>query len=235
MIASLYTYYLGYRIFIKKYQKDIFSIGKVKKKEAKQLLVSLILGFILIRLMWIIFFYLFSLFGLEIGEEEALSTTSLISILYVVFLGPIAEELVFRGWSINLLKKYGSFTAILLSSIAFGLFHGNIFQGIPAIFIGFILAYIRIRYQALWPCMLLHIVNNGLSMFQQFESQAWLVYIYIIFGIVGLILFLIRNRFSIKEFIQRIVFTFKLSYHSLSYMSFIVLAIVLMVLSVIQV
>ncbi len=64
------------------------------------------------------------------------------SIVFVVILGPIMEEIGFRKILIDKLGKYSPNLAIILSGITFGLFHNNIHQFFYATAIGMLFAYI---------------------------------------------------------------------------------------------
>lgn len=87
-----------------------------------------------------------------------------LGILCVAILGPILEELLFRGAITKvLLQKYKPTTAILISGLVFGIFHINPVQVVGACFIGFLLAWLYYKTQSLIPCILLHILNNSLS------------------------------------------------------------------------
>jgi hypothetical protein len=88
-------------------------------------------------------------------------------VLYVVLLGPIFEEIIFRGAILRTLLPYGQNFAIVLSALLFGLYHLMITQGVFAFFVGLILAYCTLRYSIKWA-MLLHIANNGLAMLMMF-------------------------------------------------------------------
>lgn len=105
--------------------------------------------------------------GNTTGTEMEDMTSALISasplwlvVLVVVIIGPIIEELIFRKVFIDRLSIYGDRLAIAVSSVAFGLIHGNIYQLLYATAVGFLLGYVytktrRIRYS----CML-HILIN---------------------------------------------------------------------------
>lgn len=89
-----------------------------------------------------------------------------LGILCVAMLGPILEELLFRGAVTKvLLKKYNPLTAILISGLIFGIFHMNPAQVVGATLIGFILAWIYYKTHSLIPCILIHIMNNSLSVY----------------------------------------------------------------------
>lgn len=89
-----------------------------------------------------------------------------IGIISVSILGPILEELLFRGAVTRaLLQKYSPDKAIFLSAFVFGIFHLNPVQVIGAFFIGLLLAWVYYRSGSLVPCILIHIVNNSLSVY----------------------------------------------------------------------
>ena len=79
----------------------------------------------------------------------------------VTIVGPIVEELMFRGAGFSLLEPFGQWTAVIGSGVAFGLVHG-LLEGLPIITaFGLGLAYLRSRTQSLYPCVLLHATFNA--------------------------------------------------------------------------
>lgn len=80
--------------------------------------------------------------------------------LMTVVLAPIFEEFTFRKILLGKLLPYGEGVAILVSGIAFGLFHGNLSQCLYAAVLGVVFGYIvaktgRIRYT-----IILHMIIN---------------------------------------------------------------------------
>ena len=72
-------------------------------------------------------------------------------ILAVCIVGPIAEELVFRGMIFGKLRRAFSFwPAAIISGIMFGVFHMNIMQGVYASVLGVLLAYVYEKTDYLW-------------------------------------------------------------------------------------
>ena len=79
--------------------------------------------------------------------EQILTGTGLLPRIIVVgILAPIFEELIFRKLLIDHLSKYGTFLAIVVSGLFFGLFHGNFQQFFYAAGLGFLFAYIYSKY-----------------------------------------------------------------------------------------
>jgi membrane protease YdiL (CAAX protease family) len=82
----------------------------------------------------------------------------------VTIVGPIVEELVFRGAGFSLLEPFGQWTAIVVVGVTFGLVHG-LLEGLPIITaFGLGLAYLRSRTQSLYPCVLLHSAFNTVAL-----------------------------------------------------------------------
>lgn len=83
--------------------------------------------------------------------------------LYICLLGPVLEELIFRGVLLEGLRKYGNTFGIIMSSVLFGLMHQNFSQCIPAICMGIVWAYMAVKFDSILPSTLLHIINNSMS------------------------------------------------------------------------
>jgi len=104
----------------------------------------------------------FNRFGYSIlGEiEDASSNSSTVSmLLYASFIGPVSEEIIFRGFVMRGFEKYGARYAVLMSAVIFGMFHGNLIQSIFAGLVGLVLGYAAMKYSIKWA-VLLHIINN---------------------------------------------------------------------------
>ena len=87
-------------------------------------------------------------------------------ILAIAVIGPVLEELLFRGAITKaLLQQYSPTKAILLSALFFGVFHINPAQILPAFLIGILFAWTYYKTASLIPCTLMHILNNSLSVF----------------------------------------------------------------------
>jgi len=82
------------------------------------------------------------------------------SFLYIVLIGPIMEELVYRGGILAGLRKYGDRFAIIISSLLFGVMHGNIAQFFFATLVGALLGYIYVKTNSLRISILIHVLNN---------------------------------------------------------------------------
>jgi uncharacterized protein len=107
------------------------------------------------------------------GEEQGLDPTGwdpdrapafALNALVTAVLGPLVEELLFRGIGFYLLAQFGQLAAVLVTGIAFALTHG-ILEGLPIFFIiGVGLGFIRARTASIYPALLLHAAFNGIAL-----------------------------------------------------------------------
>ena len=92
---------------------------------------------------------------------NSLTERTFLMMLTTILLAPIAEELIFRGLTLHFARKVMPVRiSIIFSALLFGLYHGNLIQGIYAFVAGMILAYIVTRTGRLLPAVFLHIVIN---------------------------------------------------------------------------
>lgn len=96
---------------------------------------------------------------MEMLEPVTGDSSSVSMFLYMGILGPISEELLFRGLVLRSLRPYGKRFAILGSAFLFGMFHGNLLQAPYAFFVGLVLGYAAAEYSIYWAIGL-HIFNN---------------------------------------------------------------------------
>lgn len=105
-------------------------------------------------------------FGGEISDrvDEVISesTPSLI-VVFVAIVGPIFEELIFRGLLLKKLRVYGDKTAIIYNAIAFGLFHTNVSQILFAGVVGAVLAYVVVKSNNIKYSIIIHMSINLLG------------------------------------------------------------------------
>ena len=93
-------------------------------------------------------------------SDLLLDTPIGIVILVAVVIGPIVEELMFRKVFIDVLGVYGQKFGIVLSSLAFGFFHGNLSQLLFATLLGFILGYIYTKTGRITLTIIMHMLVN---------------------------------------------------------------------------
>jgi membrane protease YdiL (CAAX protease family) len=84
--------------------------------------------------------------------------------IVVTLVGPIVEELMFRGVGYGLLEPFGRTRAIVIVGLAFALIHGLV-AGFPVIAtFGIGITYLRSRTDSIYPCIVLHASYNALGL-----------------------------------------------------------------------
>ncbi len=86
--------------------------------------------------------------------------TNIWNVVFLVIVGPIFEEWLFRKQLIDHTRKYGEKTAILLSGLAFGLFHMNLSQFFYAFLLGLMFGYVYTRTSKLRYSTAMHMIIN---------------------------------------------------------------------------
>lgn len=125
--------------------------------------------------------------------------------LAVVIFSPAVEELLFRWLLLDRLRRFGDKTAILISALAFGLFHGNPLQFLYATAVGMIFAYITLKTNTVRYSIGLHMILNlfgSLAMYVMMIKNPFLMLkitvllLVVIFGMVvtGIVFICIRWR-----------------------------------------
>ena len=90
----------------------------------------------------------------------------LILTVLVTIVGPIAEELFFRGFAYPVFRrKMGVRNAILLVSVIFAMLHMNIISFFPILALGILLAYLYEKTGSLIPSITVHVVHNTAVVF----------------------------------------------------------------------
>ena len=96
-------------------------------------------------------------------QAESPALIALIAVLFV-FIGPLAEEFLFRGLLYGALRKRLSARgAIGLSAVVFAGFHLNPYQFLPLCMIGLILGYLYEKTRSLVPTVFVHMLQNALA------------------------------------------------------------------------
>ncbi len=117
------------------------------------------------------------------------------TVLYVLFIGPISEELIFRG-AINdrLQLAFPFWLANGIQAVLFGVYHMNLIQGLYAFVLGMILGLVLKVTGSIWGAIITHVLFNATSYILGYafgggsvEEAIALLLIYLL-GVVGFIL-----------------------------------------------
>jgi membrane protease YdiL (CAAX protease family) len=107
----------------------------------------------------------------ELMEQSMQMLQTPSGLVYICLIGPVIEELAFRGAVMKSLERFGMNLAIFISALLFGLMHMFTVQAVFAFFMGLILGYIAGRYSLKWS-ILVHIMINSAAMGISYLSAA---------------------------------------------------------------
>ena len=157
ILITIITFLIFGFLFIKNYKK--YSVNYNEKLKFKSILFIIILGSLIV----ISFNLIISMVNLLFNfTSYDISKTNILS--YVIctgIIGPILEELLFRGIVLNKLKEnYKTMTSILITSFLFAFFHQSFIQILYAFVLSFMLIYVYQKYKNILAPILLHITSN---------------------------------------------------------------------------
>ena len=107
-----------------------------------------------------------SVLGGEITNDVSdmiMETPIWLIVLAVIIIGPIFEELIFRKIIFDRISRFGTKTAIIVTAVAFGLFHGNLYQLFYATALGLVLGFIYAKTRNVLYPILMHMIINCLG------------------------------------------------------------------------
>ena len=152
---------------------DMLRFGNIKR--ALILIIAIpIIVLIIDNIITIVYAYFyFGLFGEpSIDTDLGVNTGSnffeiLMVFLVVAVLGPITEELMFRGYILDSIQRiHGNKVAVIASSILFGLLHilSGLFVVGLALLGGLIYGSVRVKTDSLLPCISSHMIWNAFAL-----------------------------------------------------------------------
>ena len=164
-------------MFIKRKTIETFRFYGFKKISIKGILIAFAIGIVVYILNVFIssFFYSFlESVGYTFHKNNEMQPYPfwmlLVNIFLTAVLPAICEETAHRGMLLNGVSATSSRSkAIILSSIMFGLMHCNITQFFYATLIGLLLGYISSVTENIYPAIIIHFMNNALSVFMGYS------------------------------------------------------------------
>lgn len=90
----------------------------------------------------------------------------IMAMIAIVFVAPIAEELIMRGWLYGKVRsKLGAISTILIVSLVFAVLHGQWNVSVAVFVLSLVLCGLREITGSVWSGMLLHILSNGIAFY----------------------------------------------------------------------
>lgn len=162
----------------KKKVKDTLNFYNYKRISIKTAFISVLVGVVVFFLNVFISSFFSSILS-WIGYKSSSTSSTItnypvwllfVNIIFTAVLPAICEETAHRGMILSVSNRYGYMKAILISSILFGLLHLNIEQFFYATIIGLFLGYITPLCGSIFPAMIVHFMNNALSVYLTFAN-----------------------------------------------------------------
>jgi len=149
----------------------------IKKVTIKQIIQSILVTFLVLLVAQFVFYYSIG----NTNEEHIVTSLSGVSMVFMLLLASISEELLFRGFLQNMLdplKSYGLkimnlklSLPVILSGILFGLIHFGIMSTgvsfnfaltivLPAVIVGILAGFFQEKYNNFSLAIIVHITAN---------------------------------------------------------------------------
>ncbi len=209
-------------VFIRKLRSDTPDNLPFDKISVKKLLALCFIGFTVCNLsnyMTNLFMDSAYSFGIDLNIETLSFDSNsaveiIVYILSVAVVPAFSEELLFRGALLSSLRKHGDGLAVFISSLFFGLFHGNFIQFPFAFIVGLVLSLSVVYTNSLLPAILIHFFNNSFSVICDVlytNADSWnlsenivniSIYVFMIFASILALISLIKLSGKDKEFLK---------------------------------
>ena len=99
----------------------------------------------------------------DLGVKES-TLLAVLAGVFVIGIAPLAEEFFFRGFLFQAMRRsWGVWIAAPASGIVFGALHFAPDKLVPLAILGTALAFVFHRTRSLWPCIMLHALNNTIA------------------------------------------------------------------------
>jgi membrane protease YdiL (CAAX protease family) len=106
------------------------------------------------------------------GIPTPRSIPDLLTGILVIAVAPgICEEMMHRGLLLRAYEKRGTYKAVIIVSILFGLFHFDITNLLGPILLGLLIGYYVVRTNSILAGMLAHFLNNAFAEIMQYAAK----------------------------------------------------------------
>ncbi len=168
----------GFSIIRKNKVKDTIKFYGFKKISFNAVFISILIGIVVYFLnIFVATFFntILTLFGYSSTSSGTVVTSYpfwlfLINIIVTAVLPGICEETAHRGMLLKGLSGHEQVKALVISSLLFGFMHMNIEQFFYATLIGLLVGYVALICDSIYPAIIVHFMNNALSVFAGYSS-----------------------------------------------------------------
>ena len=167
-----------FAFLMKSNTKNVLKFFGFRKIRFRQILISILIGIVVYVLNVLIMTFINALmssigYNFSSGGERMTSYPIwllLVNLFFTAVLPGVCEEVAHRGMILNGFSQFGPRRAVVLSALLFGLLHLNVEQVVYATLIGILVGYISLRTESIYPAMIVHFMNNAISVFMGFSS-----------------------------------------------------------------
>lgn len=149
------------------------ALGLKKPLQFRMVLWALMMQGIFIGVAMVVTLILYSLniSGLDLTERQELPFAELsgwyeyvAAFVLLVVLAPVFEEMIFRGYLYGRLRKYsGVIISTIITSIGFGVVHGQLNVAIVVGLLSVAMCVLREKFDSIYPTIMMHMFQNGFS------------------------------------------------------------------------
>lgn len=175
-------------------------IKKIDKPNSKpkNILSLIIIGISFALLFNLLLFSLNKLFNFTNLFDDS-GVNIIVSLICAGIIGPILEELIFRGIVYNRLKEITNIKkSKIITGLMFGIFHGNIIQFIYAFLFNIVLTKSYDKDNNILNPIIIHVSANSIVTLMLFVIKKLNIYLSLLFFIILLFVFLIMMYKYIK-------------------------------------
>ena len=170
MIIIFCGYLYSRKVEVKESIKNGFKTLKQPKVIIPIVIIAILLQLIVSLLIYILENMFHGIFTEYTHMETALKLNrSILYLIGTVIAGPIAEEMVFRGLTLKILREEFSYViAIIIQALLFGVYHGNVIQFVYASLMGILFGFMVKKYDSIIPGIVMHAIINASFFFMPF-------------------------------------------------------------------
>ena len=198
------TYYLFYQ----ERRQELFTFVSLRSIRPLSVPVLVLFGCSLSYMLAIILTFLSQLdvFSKVFNNYEQVSEmifggSFVLTLLSVGIIGPIFEEILFRGLVFGELRKITKVkVALVLQALLFGIYHLNVVQGVYAFILGLIIGFVYYRSNSIFAPIIIHVSINSLSViideaFTASQMESW----GLVITVASLALFVLTGTFILAS------------------------------------
>ena len=171
LIAPFYFANKAFRSVVSRWHLALQALG-FKSFDVKQAVFWVVTLFLAIIVLNLVYQDIINIFHLHVQTNDQLileqskhaPLTTYATLIVSVVIAPLCEEVFFRGFVFpGFLRGMSLGWAIVLSALIFAIAHADPGSFAVLFCIGLALAFLRWYTRSLWPCILLHLLNNGVG------------------------------------------------------------------------